>query len=84
MVSLALTPAGLSEAIALSDRQSPVWCSASAIGDPEFSGLAAQNVTRFVHSLSGPNQAELVADALATIAEHHPNQRVWVENASAP
>jgi hypothetical protein len=84
MVFLALTPAGLFEAIALANGEVPVWCTAEAISESEFSELAAENVTRFVYSTSGPNPMIAVADALETISEHHPGQRVWVEHAPAP
>jgi hypothetical protein len=84
MVYLALTAAGLSEAMALANGQFPVWCTADAITESEFSVLAAKNVTRFVYSVSGPNPSMGIADAIETISLHHPGQRVWVEHAPAP
>ena len=84
MVFLTLTPVGLSEAIVLANGQFPVWCTADAITESEFSVLAAENVTRFVYSVSGPNPTMAMADAIETISEHHPGQRVWVEHAPAP
>ena len=83
MVFLALTPAGLSEAISLSAGRFPVWCGCESISESEFAVLATKNVTRFVYSLAEPGQAEAIADALATISEHHTGQHVWVENAPA-
>jgi predicted ATPase len=38
-------------------------------------------LTRFAYSLHGATAADL-AGALATIQEHHPGQRVWVESVS--
>ena len=84
MVFLTLTPAGLSEAIVLANGQFPVWCTADAITESEFSVLATENVTRFVYSVSGPNPTMAMADAIETISEHHPGQRIWVEHAPAP
>lgn len=84
MVFFAFTPAGLSEAMVLARGQFPVWCSADAITDSEFSALAVENATRFVYSVSGPNPTMAMADALATISEHHPGQRVWVEHVPGP
>ena len=84
MVFLALTPAGLSEAMALANGQLPVWCTADAITESEFSVLVAANVTRFVYTVSGPDPTMKMTDALETVSEHHPGQRVWVEHAPAP
>ena len=84
MVFLVLTPAGLSEAMALANGQIPVWCTADAITESEFSGLATENVTRFVYSASGLNPESAMPDALETISEHRPGERVWVEHAAAP
>ena len=80
MVFLAITPSGLAEALLLAGGHSPVWCGADAITEAEFAARQANNITRFAHSLAGPGSAEVVAEALATIAEHHPGQRVWVEH----
>ena len=70
--------------MALANGQVPVWCTADAITESEFSGLAAENVTRFVYSVSGLNPTMATADALEAISEHHPGQRVWVEHVPAP
>jgi len=83
VVYLALTPEGLLEAISASNGMSPIWCGAEAISEEDFSRLAAKDVTRFQHTISGPEQPAAIADALATIREHHPGHRVWVEHAPA-
>jgi hypothetical protein len=79
MVFLALSPAGLSEAIQLA-HGSPVWCGAEAIGEAAFQALSGANVTRFAYTISGED-AEVLGEAVATIQEHHPNERIWVESA---
>jgi len=54
----------------------PVWCSSEALSEAEFRRRTYENLTRFDHSLSTP---EMFEDALATIAEHHPGECVFVE-----
>jgi len=83
MVFLAITPAGLVEAIRLAGSANPVWCGADAITEEDFAENAAGNVTRFDYSLLKPDQAQAIAGALITIEEHHPGERVWVEHDGA-
>jgi hypothetical protein len=79
MVLLATTPEGLKEALALAQSHGfAVWCSAGTISEQEFTARKEPALTRFSHSLSGL-EPEVIADAVATIREHHPNERVWVE-----
>ena len=78
MVFLALSSSGLSEAIWLACG-APVWCGSDAIGEEAFGELQGKNVSRFVYPLVGQGAAVL-ADAVATIREHHPNERIWVES----
>ena len=84
MVFLALTPGGLTEALRLARGTHPVWCCPSAIAEAEFKTKHLPNLTRFAYSLAtltgGSSQ---LAQALDTIDQHHPGERVWVENASA-
>ena len=77
MVFLAISPAGLSEAIALANG-SPVWCSAEAITEEEFERLESGNVTRLSYEISDQGR-EVLNEALATIREHHPQERIWIE-----
>jgi len=77
MVFLAVTPGGLAEAMRLAAGTLPVWCSADAIAEAEYLAMQPSNITRFEHSLDGP---EFIAEAVCTISEHHPGQRVWVEH----
>ncbi len=79
MVFLAITPEGLAESMRIAAGQEPVWCSADAISEAEFDALKGTNVTRFTYSLGGAGQDD-IAEAVATIEEHHPGQHVWVEH----
>lgn len=80
MVYLALTPQGLEEILAAREAVTvPVWCSADALSEEEFEKLERGNVTRFTYSFANADQATL-KDALSTIEEHHPGERVWVES----
>jgi hypothetical protein len=83
MVFLAITPAGLVEAIRLAGSAHPVWCGADAITEEDFSANAAENLTRFDYSLLEPGREQAIAGALITIEEHHPGERVWVEHDGA-
>ena len=80
MVYLALTPRGLREILdALEATKTPVWCSADALSEAEFAKLDRSNVTRFTYSFTDADQAT-IQGALATIEEHHPGERVWIES----
>jgi len=81
MVFLAISKAGLSEALRLSlaGGQS-VWCGADAISEQDFEALGGVKLSRFEYSLNGEPE-EVVSGAVATINEHHPNETVWVERA---
>ena len=81
MVHFALTPQGFAEAIALAQGKHAVWCTASAASQEQIAAMQADNVSRFVYTLaellSDPSQ---MAGALDTIAQHHPDERIWVEH----
>lgn len=80
MVFLAITPNGLNEALKLSvNREISIWCGADAISESEYNSLQDVSVSRFVYSLSNES-SEVLADAISTIEEHHPNETVWVEH----
>ncbi len=84
MVFLALSPAGLAEALALSGGVSPVWCCATALSEQQFAAMHLPNLTRFAYSLApSADTSSRIADALATIEEHHPGERIWFEHAAA-
>jgi hypothetical protein len=80
MVFLAITPNGLNEALKLSvNREIDVWCGADAIPETEYNSLQGVSISRFVYTLSNES-SEVLADAISTIEEHHPNETVWVEH----
>lgn len=80
MVYFALTPQGFAEAVTLARGEHPVWCTASAASQEQIAAMPATNVSRFIYSLdellTNPTQ---MASALDTIAQHHPNERIWTE-----
>lgn len=79
MVFLAITQHGLKEAIHLAKSTNvALWCGADAITDTEYKKLAGVQLSRFDYTLFGET-AEVVQDAVDTIAEHHPRESVWVE-----
>jgi len=81
MVYLILTPQGLRDILDASEAAtSPVWCSADALSETEFEKLERGNITRFSYSLVDADMATMEG-ALATIEEHHPGERVWIESA---
>jgi hypothetical protein len=79
-VFLAVTAQGLQHALRISLGR-PVWCSADAVTEHQFFKLKGRNVSRFSYAIK-PNEPEVLSDALATIHEHHPGARVWVEGCS--
>lgn len=79
MVLLAITPSGLEDALRLAEgRETAIWCGADAISDGDYAKLKHNNVSRFVYGLAGEGQ-DVLADAIATIEEHHPNQTIWIQ-----
>lgn len=79
MVFLAISPEGLQHALQLaSGANLPIWCGTDAISDVEYAKLAGRNVSRFIYPLREAS-AEVLQDAVDTIAEHHPGEPVWVE-----
>lgn len=80
MIFLALTAAGLAEAIALAkERPFPIWCGSDAIAEKEYDELVGVDLSRFSYPLAAA-PASVIADALETISEHHPGQSIWVES----
>jgi len=64
-----------------SDKSTPIWCGSDAISEADYESLRGENVTRFIHALSGVG-SDLLADAIDTIEQHHPDQTIWVEKVS--
>jgi hypothetical protein len=82
MVYLALEPAAAREAIGITGTSAfSVWVGSDALTSDEFQRLIAEGVkvTRFSYPLSGAS-SEVVASALSTVEEHHPNEIIWVQH----
>ena len=86
MVLLVLEREALSDAVKLA-RQSgcSVWAGSDAIGSEEHQHLVREGVkiTRFSYPLAN-RTPKVLADALATIEEHHPVEIVWVQHDPLP
>jgi hypothetical protein len=76
MVFLAITPAGLADALRSAKPDDAVWCGSDSITDPEYTALKVSNLSRFIYELG---DRRLLSDAISTIQEHHPGQTIWVE-----
>lgn len=80
MVFLAITPAGLADALHAAKVDDAIWCGSDAITDAEYTRSSRPNLSRFIYPLG---DRQMIDDAISTIAEHHPGQRIWVEAAPA-
>jgi hypothetical protein len=81
MVYLALEPTAAAEAIEAAKKNgAAVWVGSDAISHEEHYNLVAEGVkvTRFEYPLSKAENS-VVTDALSTVAEHHPNEVIWVQ-----
>lgn len=79
MVLLAITPAGLADAMRLaSEAKASVWCGADAVSDEEYKARSWPGLSRFIYPLQGAS-AETLARAIDTIEQHHSGETVWVE-----
>ncbi|RQP24221.1 hypothetical protein DZC73_12955 [Albitalea terrae] len=76
MVFLAITSAGLAEALRQAADSHTVWCGSDAISEAGWASLGAPDLSRFTYPLG---DRELLEDAITTIKEHHPGQTIWVE-----
>jgi len=82
MVYLVIDPATAGEVIEVAQKiGSAVWVGSDAMSHNEHYRIAASgvNLTRFEYPLSGVS-AEVIAEALATVAEHHPGESIWVQH----
>jgi hypothetical protein len=57
---------------------SPMWVADGVLTEVEFEELLVSSITTFNYSI-GLSDAAVIEGALDTIAEHHPNERIWVE-----
>ena len=78
MVFVAVTSAGLAEALRRATSEDAVWCGSDTISEAEYAQMKRSGLTRFNYSLAG---LELDDGAIATVQEHHPGQTMWVEAA---
>lgn len=78
MVFVAVTSAGLAEALRQAASDDAIWCGSNAISEAEYAEMRRPGLTRFNYSL-----ADLEPDdgAISTVEEHHPGQTIWVEAA---
>lgn len=83
MVYLAITPEGFREILkSLGTVKTSVWCGADALSMADFDQLERGNVTRFDYPLAGADKTTML-DALSSIEEHHPGERIWIEHAAS-
>jgi hypothetical protein len=75
-VLLAISESGLLAARNVACSGTAVWCDCRALSNEQFAKLEPGTVTRFTHAIDGD---EAMADALFTIAQHHPGDVVFVE-----
>ena len=82
MVFLVLKPESVSDTVRLAKQSGEsVWVGSDAITSEEHQDLVRDRVkvTRFSYLLAN-GTADVVADALATIEEHHPSEIIWVQH----
>ena len=84
MVFLATTRRGYDDYRALNTR-AVLWVSAGVLSEEELKHLRSEgrSVTTFAYEV-GPNDPELLSEAVATIREHHPSESIWVEGEGVP
>jgi hypothetical protein len=80
MVYLAISRQGLADALQAAEVSGhAVWCGSDAISEKQYQDGHFKNVSRFIYPLQTADASQLEG-ALATIAEHHPNETIWVES----
>lgn len=83
MAVLVLTRAGYDDLIkALGRVPAHLWVNAGVLSEGELRELrdAGHDVTNFTEEIQATN-ASAVAEAVETVREHHPLQRLWAEYA---
>lgn len=79
MIYLAITPQGLKNALQCAAEMGvTVWCASDAMTEDEFHAYGESDVSRFNYSL-GDASEDVLAGAIDTIREHHPDATIWVE-----
>lgn len=81
MVFLALTHKGFEEAKIMSmSKKAPNWIGADILSPSECETFRRNGMNLTVFSQPQPlKDLPAIQDALNTIAEHHPDETVWVE-----
>ncbi len=82
MIFLAITPKGLSDALASAGEDDHVWCGREAVTGDDSGEMLKRNVTIFSYAFTGLDAQENIEGAVLTMEEHHPGQSVWVERIS--
>jgi len=81
MIIFAVTKEGFREleAVILTGKY-PVWIGSNVLSESELAIYREMDldITNFSYEIDPANN-EVLDDALATIAEHHPNERIWLE-----
>lgn len=80
MVFLILTRQGFDAYAALGRDAGPLWLAADVLAKDELAELQRSHgsVTNFGFLIE-PGDWSLISEAIETIKEHHPGERVWVE-----
>ena len=78
MIYLAITPAGLADALNAATSADTVWCGSEAVSEAEYQ-LMQNKPSRFVYSFTDGDAADDLEGAMYTIMQHHPGHRVWIE-----
>lgn len=79
MPFLALTRAGVASVVQAEGPSSGLWIGNDVLSEVEVQRLRAAGieVSVFIHSVRTKDEVEA---AIPTLAEHHPNEPVWVES----
>lgn len=81
MIIFAVTKEGFRELeVVIRTGKYPVWIGGNILSESEIDSYRELDldITNFSHKIDPANDEEL-DDALTTIAEHHPDERVWLE-----
>lgn len=84
MVIFALTQDGYEEmADMIQSVEFSVWVNKGVLTDEEMNNLrgAGVSLTNFTYYVE-PTKLDAILEAFATIGEHHPGERIWVELAT--
>jgi hypothetical protein len=83
MIYFVLTPEGYEELVSkVGQVPSPLWVNDGILSESEITKLrkTGAEITNFMSRIA-PHDMSGIANALSTIQQHHPKQRIWVEYA---